>query len=52
MVNDIAIRAIARPEVTELCLSIARLKIADRRFVDLDITAGHDSGADVLIDKF
>ena len=39
------------PEITLAGLAVTGREIADRRFIDLHIATGHDSGADRLVDR-
>ena len=49
-IDDIAPRGERCPEVAEFGLAVARRQIADRGLVNLKVSSGHDSGADLLID--
>lgn len=49
--EHVAAGAAVSPEVALSGFAVAWIKIADGRFIDLDITASHDSGAHGLVDR-
>ena len=51
LVNGIATRTRSGPKVAGLGLAISGREIAYRRFIDLDVTTGHDPGPDRVVDR-